>query len=103
MATVKIITDFGTNLDVLDRNAKTLQIEENDSFNIDTESKDRGKTCLEDLSAKPQIIDAYKIAVSPKTILPFRVKFTNIDIPGYGPSNVPPIGIAIIGVNNYIL
>lgn len=35
--------------------------------------------------------------------LPFRVKFINIGIPGYSPSNVPPIGIAIIGVNNYIL
>ncbi len=35
--------------------------------------------------------------------IPFRVKFTNIGIPGYGPGNVPPIGIAIIGFNNYIL
>ncbi len=35
--------------------------------------------------------------------IPFRVKFTNIGISGYGPGNVPPIGIAIIGVNNYIL
>lgn len=36
-------------------------------------------------------------------VLPFRIKFVNIGIPSYGPSNVPPIGIAIIGVNNYIL
>lgn len=36
-------------------------------------------------------------------VLPFRVKFINIGIEGYGPHNVPPIGIAIIGVNNYIL
>ena len=35
--------------------------------------------------------------------LPFRVKFTNITIPGYSMSNPAPIGIAIIGVNNYIL
>jgi hypothetical protein len=35
--------------------------------------------------------------------LPFRIKFTNIMVPGYGPNNVPPIGIAIVGVNNYIL
>lgn len=33
-------------------------------------------------------------------VLPFRVKFTNIGITGY---TVPPIGIAIIGYNNYIL
>jgi hypothetical protein len=38
-----------------------------------------------------------------ETILPFRVAFTNIGQPGYSPSNVPPIGIAIIGLNNYIL
>jgi hypothetical protein len=36
-------------------------------------------------------------------VLPFRVRFTNIMVPGYSPTNVPPIGIAIIGVNNFIL
>ena len=36
-------------------------------------------------------------------VLPFRVSFTNIMVPGYSSSNVPPIGIAIVGVNNYIL
>jgi hypothetical protein len=35
--------------------------------------------------------------------LPFRVKFANIVVPGYSSNNVPPIGIAIIGLNNYIL
>ena len=37
------------------------------------------------------------------SVLPFRVKFVNIGIEGYGPNNPAPIGIAIIGVNNYIL
>lgn len=36
-------------------------------------------------------------------VLPFRIKFINVGVPGYGPSNVPPIGIAVIGINNYIL
>jgi hypothetical protein len=36
-------------------------------------------------------------------ILPFRVKFINIGISGYNPNSPAPIGIAIIGVNNYIL
>jgi hypothetical protein len=36
-------------------------------------------------------------------VLPFRVKFTNIMVPGYSSSTVPPIGIALIGINNYIL
>lgn len=35
--------------------------------------------------------------------LPFRVRLTNITISAYGPSNPPPVGIAVIGFNNYIL
>lgn len=35
--------------------------------------------------------------------LPFRVKFMNVGVRGYGPSNPAPIGIAVIGYNNYIL
>jgi hypothetical protein len=35
--------------------------------------------------------------------LPFRVRFINIGIESYGPNNPPPIGIAVIGLNNYIL
>lgn len=38
-----------------------------------------------------------------QTDIPFRVKFTTIGIEGYGPNNVPPIGIAVIGYSNYIL
>lgn len=37
------------------------------------------------------------------SVFPFRVKFINIGIEGYGPNNPAPIGIAIIGFNNYIL
>lgn len=36
-------------------------------------------------------------------VLPFRIRFTDIRVPGYGPNNVPPIGIQIIGYSNYIL
>jgi hypothetical protein len=36
-------------------------------------------------------------------VLPFRIRFTNIMVPGYGPNNPAPIGIAVIGLNNYIL
>jgi hypothetical protein len=36
-------------------------------------------------------------------VLPFRVRFTNIMVPGYGPGNVPGIGIQVIGYSNYIL
>jgi len=37
------------------------------------------------------------------SVLPFRVRFTSVGIPGYGPHNPAPIGIAIIGYSNYIL
>ena len=35
--------------------------------------------------------------------LPFRVKFLNKGFSAYGPENPPPIGIAVVGFNNYIL
>lgn len=36
--------------------------------------------------------------------LPFRVKFATIGVgPQYGPNNPPPIGVAVIGFNNFIL
>jgi hypothetical protein len=35
--------------------------------------------------------------------LPFRIRLTNITVSGYGPSSPAPIGIAVIGFNNYIL
>lgn len=36
-------------------------------------------------------------------ILPFRIRITNIGVEGYGPNNVPGIGIQVIGFSNYIL
>lgn len=41
--------------------------------------------------------------VKAESILPFRVRFTSVDIPGYGRENPAPIGIAVIGINNYVL
>lgn len=38
-----------------------------------------------------------------RSILPFRVAFKDLGVSGYSPSNPAPIGIAIIGFNNYIL
>jgi hypothetical protein len=35
--------------------------------------------------------------------IPFKIRVFNITVPGFSPTNVPPIGIAIIGFNNYIL
>ena len=41
--------------------------------------------------------------VKVKQTLPFRVKFTTVQVPAYGRSSPAPIGIAIIGYSNYIL
>lgn len=35
--------------------------------------------------------------------LPFRIRLTNITVPGYGPNNIPGIGLQVIGYSNYIL
>ena len=35
--------------------------------------------------------------------LPFRVKFINVGIRAYGRGNAAPIGIAVIGLNNYVM
>ena len=37
------------------------------------------------------------------SLLPFRISFSTITIPGYSPTAPAPIGIAVIGFNNYIL
>ena len=36
-------------------------------------------------------------------VLPFRVRFMNVDNAQYTSTNPPGIGLQIIGVNNYIL
>lgn len=45
---------------------------------------------------------AYAVAV-PMEVLPFRIRFANINVGGYDSDNPAPIGIAVIGFNNYIL
>lgn len=55
-----------------------------------------------DTSYKSKIIPSKRI-VKINQVLPFRVKFTNIMVPGYGPNNIPGIGLQVIGYNNYIL
>jgi hypothetical protein len=53
------------------------------------------------ISVKAESSDVPK-CIKYKTILPFKVKYVSIGIPGVT-GLVPPIGIAVVGVNNYIL
>jgi hypothetical protein len=48
-------------------------------------------------------VDGPNPVVLINAVLPFRVRFTNIGIQAYGPGNAAPIGIAIIGLNNYVM
>jgi hypothetical protein len=48
------------------------------------------------------VVHTMRTVVINETV-PFRVKFTNIGVEGYGPNNVPGIGIQVIGYSNYIL
>lgn len=52
--------------------------------------------------SKAKIIFGYR-KVKAESILPFRVKFSNTDAETYGPGNAAPIGIAVIGKNNYVM
>lgn len=45
----------------------------------------------------------YTRTVKINEVLPFRIKFTNERVPGYGINNIPGIGLQIIGYSNYIL
>lgn len=68
-------------------------------------SKDQFKT-KSIKSAEYPLVKIRNVAepkVKIENVLPFRVKFINIGIEGYGPGNVPPIGIQVIEFNNFIL
>lgn len=68
---------------------------------------------VDDKKVRPKKISSktfsiFNIVRTKRTVLinetiPFRVKFTNIGIEGYGPNNVPGIGVQVIGYSNYIL
>ena len=55
-----------------------------------------------DTSYKAKIVKS-KRKVKINGVIPFRVRFTNVMVPGYGPNNIPGIGIQVIGYSNYIL
>lgn len=57
-------------------------------------------------SIKPvRLSSAINLAPSTKikSVLPFRVKFSNITIQSYSPTNPGGLGVRIIEYNNYIL
>ncbi len=51
--------------------------------------------------AKIKDVNLQKVEI--KSAVPFKVRFTSIQIEGYTSTNVPPIPLQVIGYSNYIL
>ena len=66
-----------------DNKKKVRRIEESDYYQTN-------------ISYKPRLVEI-------NYTLPFRIRFTTITVEGYGPNNVPPIPLQVIGYSNYIL
>ena len=91
--TASVIDDCGKDSLVIDLNKISNVIYEPD-FYSSVDNIINGYAFVEECKIRlSEVIDR----------IPFKVRVTNITVPGYSPTNVPPIGIAIIGFNNYIL
>jgi hypothetical protein len=58
---------------------------------------------LVDYQKMSTIKEASFSIINISNFLPFRVSFTNITVKPYDVNNPAPLGVAIIGTNNYIL
>ena len=102
MSTVKISnnTDFSTRK-VVDSDYSGVSIK-----NVNRSAKasyPKRSTRVKNKVSNIAVISDQKIYVNPKEFLPFRIRLTTIGIESYGPGNPAPIGIAVIGISNYIL
>lgn len=66
------------------------------------ENKNKTRKIYTDNYSVSKISDLKRF-VKIEEVLPFRIRLTTIGIEGYGSTNVPGIGLQIIGVSNYIL
>jgi hypothetical protein len=72
------------------------------SATVKTSSTENVKSIFEVGFSRSQILQGLSRS-SIIDVVPFRVRFTSIIIPGRSPLNVPGIGLQIIGYSNYIL
>lgn len=78
-----VIVDNGTKISLQDKSIKLKSAYQSDKRNVS--------------------VDYDRTNTVPRSFLPFRVRFTNIGVVGYNPDNPAPVGIAVIGLSNYIL
>jgi len=88
------------------RSIDTDQVNSRIFFNQRRVAVQNERTKLSDLEATNYPISRItddEIITKIEEVLPFRVRFVNLGIEAYGPENPPPVGVAVIGFNNYIL
>jgi len=64
---------------------------------------DHATRFIEDINTQQISINDILPKIQIKHSLPFRVRFTSLNIEGYSPTNPPPIPLQVIGYSNYIL
>lgn len=103
MASAKIYQDIKASLRfIVDKNYSILRINEDSRLIKFINRFPSAKNIKSKNYSNTNVIDSSRTTLV-KQELPFRVRFINIGIESYGPNNPPPIGIAVIGYNNYIL
>jgi hypothetical protein len=72
-------------------------------LNISLKDKSLKASSVSNADKRYARFDYESINTTTESVLPFRVRFINIGVIGYSPDNPAPIGIAVIGLSNYIL
>lgn len=98
LATIRSVSYPKSNLKSLGPNTDI----KNNAISISIKDSNLKNVFILNTNQKSEIRDKNSITHIAE-ILPFRVRFQNTKIGGYSPSNPAPIGIAVIGFNNYIL
>ena len=103
MANARIFEERNLQLDfVVQKEKSNTKVTDNQISIRVTDSKHSSKNIQSKDYPNTRIKDIKRNALIQEQ-LPFRVRFLNKGFSAYGPENPPPIGIAIIGFNNYIL
>jgi hypothetical protein len=102
MGTINLVDLSNHPTKIVDTSHNHTSVIDLPSTRIDTIDISENNISLIDKTGESNFVDLQSQAI-PETILPFRVMFTNIDISAYSSKFPAPIGIAIIGLNNYIL
>lgn len=101
MTTVKILRTDGIVKDISEIDNYNVKIVA-DNYNEKITDLSYGTQSIKEISPNVKITPPQNSAKL-SAIYPFRVRFTNVFLPGYVPGRSLPIGLAVIGFSNYIL